>query len=182
LTSSPVSLQYLTSLSCWDPSQLTSILDVARSSPIATIALWFLRKSAQQVTALKAALRQVSLRAGVIQLTLHTHRAWGAPLPIDDEEARILSCLFNVGHLTLDVNHILDLQWLIPWLAMLPALAQLEVWILMCQETPEDVAAKLAVSVDLRTALPWVPEVELSFFSIVGVSCPADVHSTPSPV
>jgi hypothetical protein len=94
-----------------------------------------------------------------------TLRAWsgptGRPLPIDDEERQIVGCLYSIGRITLYLDDMPQLEAFIPWVAILPALVEVEACIWKMSVTDAEGTAKASAADVLRAALPWVPNIQV---------------------
>ncbi|KAJ7689200.1 hypothetical protein B0H17DRAFT_643888 [Mycena rosella] len=157
LTGAPLALPSLSSLSCSEPAQMITLLDTFGWSPyLSSIDLDFSRESAAQVASLKRALRRLSLHLALVSFHLCTKYKSQEQWLIDDEERHIVGCSYSIRCVHIRAGEMSEVHPLIPWLAMLPALARLEVsvfsWLV------ED-SATVSELEKLRAALPWVPEI-----------------------
>ncbi|KAJ7455788.1 hypothetical protein FB451DRAFT_1564817 [Mycena latifolia] len=159
LTSAPLALPALSYLACRETAHTSVLLDTFGLSPqLSSIDIGFERFSFLQVTSLKRALRRLSLHPAVITFHLSTLYKTGEHWPIDDEERRIVGCLYSLRSICISAREMAEVQPLIPWLAMLPALASIEVSVYSWVASASATASALE---EMRAALPWVPEIEV---------------------
>ncbi|KAJ7455780.1 hypothetical protein FB451DRAFT_1184075 [Mycena latifolia] len=78
--------------------------------------------------------------------------------PIDDEERRIVGCLYGVRRVCILAREMAEVQPLVTWLAMLPALNRLEVTVYSWRA---EASATTSALEEMRATLPWVPEIEV---------------------
>ncbi|KAJ7455757.1 hypothetical protein FB451DRAFT_638354 [Mycena latifolia] len=158
LTSSPLVLPSLADIACVDIDQLIPLLNSFGLSPrLAWIGIRLSRDTAPQVAALKRGLRRLSLHTTPTELHISPSRdESGGQLPIDIEERQILGCLYCVRWVHMCVYNVSGVQSLIPWLAMLPALARLKFSIWSHRGPPPDGDATASALEAVRVGLPWV--------------------------
>ncbi|KAJ7694329.1 hypothetical protein B0H17DRAFT_1329985 [Mycena rosella] len=162
LTSSPIALPSLETLSCEDPIYIIPLLDTFGSSPqLQWIDIGFVRYSAPQVASLKRALRRISLRTPPTSLHISTLFNSGMQWPIDEEERNIVGCLYSITRVRLRGENFPEVQSLLPWLGMLPALAHLEISTWDLRDLDTDAAARDSAIQVARAALPWVPRIDI---------------------
>ncbi|KAJ7448378.1 hypothetical protein FB451DRAFT_1289155 [Mycena latifolia] len=161
LTSFPLALPCLTSLSCRDPAQIIPLLDSFDLSPqLSSIKIGLERQSPDSVSALKRAFRRLSLRTAPLSFTISAWRASEHPWePISEEERQITGCVYCIHDVYIYARDTADAQLFIPWLGMLPALSRLVLSIYALWR--DDGAARPALLQEFRAALPWVPEIEI---------------------
>ncbi|KAJ7777680.1 hypothetical protein DFH07DRAFT_951329 [Mycena maculata] len=147
----------LTALRCHDPTGLELVLDVFEWSPqLRTIGCSLHRQSPDAVAALQRAMRRLSFIPTSICLDIFVgssvRKGWE---PIGDAERQIVGCLYTVSSVKVHAFSVHDIQLRIPWLAMLPCVARLEmsVW----PDGPADDRASLIE--EARAALPRIPDI-----------------------
>ncbi|KAJ7510762.1 hypothetical protein B0H11DRAFT_1956020 [Mycena galericulata] len=165
LLNHPLVVPALVNLSC-TLAHISLLLDTFGLSPhLETITVYFKRTSAQDVVDVKRALRRLSLIPNSILFWIgvgnHSKRPWA---PISDEEGQIVGCLYAISTLRISADAIADARIMIPWLAMLPSLRHLNIYIYkewkenpVVNNSPED----LLFVEEARSALPWVPVIDI---------------------
>ncbi|KAJ7455751.1 hypothetical protein FB451DRAFT_1515375 [Mycena latifolia] len=127
LTGVPLALPALQDLSCDDPTKALALLDsFGRSPQLSSIDIGFERDSAPQVAPLKRALRRLSLHPAPISLHISAAYKPKEHWPIDNDESRIVGCLYGVWRVRIRAREMAEVQPLVPWLGMLPALVRLD--------------------------------------------------------
>ncbi|KAJ7455733.1 hypothetical protein FB451DRAFT_1184032 [Mycena latifolia] len=159
LTGVPLALPALQDLSCEYTNQTSVLLDsFGRSPQLSSIDIGFKRHSAPQVACLKRALRRLSLHPVAISLHINVMYKPKEHWPIDDEESRIVGCLYGVWRVRIRAREMAEVQPLVPWLGMLPALVRLDISVYPWAEEGSVTASALE---EMRTALPWIPHIEV---------------------
>jgi hypothetical protein len=82
-------------------------------------------------------------------------------LPVD-EERQFVGCLYSINFITLSVVNTPQLEELIPWLAMLPSLTEIDVSFWNLHSTAGENVAMASAGEVLRVALPWVRRILVS--------------------
>ncbi|KAJ6556856.1 hypothetical protein DFH09DRAFT_1164623 [Mycena vulgaris] len=164
LTSTPIALPSLESLRCNDAGHILPLLDTFGLSPhLFSLRLSFKHHSPAHLTGLKRGLRRLSLRSTPLRLDIG---AWGVAenpwQPIDDAGRQIVGCLWCVDHVRISGRTPADLQLLILWLGMLPALLRLEL-VIFSLNPPDGHhdydALRSAALQEAQMALPRVPQI-----------------------
>ncbi|KAJ7139111.1 hypothetical protein C8R44DRAFT_727217 [Mycena epipterygia] len=163
LTSQPLALPSLTHLSSnyynVNVTQMIPLLNSFGLSPhLYHIKMPFKRSSPAHIASLKRTLRCLSLQTGLLTIEVDgrfaSDRRWMA---VDDEERQIVGCLYSVDCVELDAYSGADLQLLLPWLAMLPALRRVVLWLSSVRDA--DTPVGVSTLSEVRAALPWVPQI-----------------------
>ncbi|KAJ7135672.1 hypothetical protein C8R44DRAFT_869385 [Mycena epipterygia] len=156
----------LETIGCSDISELVPLLDAFEgSTELDTIYLPLNHQSPCRVGSLKLALRQLSLSFLRSRIRLHLHaeligrRRWEA---IDDEERRILGCLYNVERVRLtpsasQMYSYLSRGWpcfLVPWLVELEFI----LWSKLKEASNRNLTM-IALLEEARLAMPWIPHI-----------------------
>ncbi|KAJ7486948.1 hypothetical protein FB451DRAFT_1391810 [Mycena latifolia] len=158
ITSSPLLLPSLTSLVCV-AAHIIPPLDTFGLSPrLSWLGVEFNRQTAQ-LPSLKRSLRRLCLHTISTCLYISVDEA-GDPLIIEDEERKIVGCLYGTVGVRISSRDMTGVKTPIPWLGMLPALRRLELLISSWRWGAHDSATASALA-EVRAELPWVPDVEI---------------------
>ncbi|KAJ7762911.1 hypothetical protein B0H16DRAFT_1883817 [Mycena metata] len=128
----PRTLPYLTTLEGPDGLGLIDLLDAFDSPSVSTLRIsCHPRCTAAHVAGLKSVLRRISFRTRPITLVLSLHvPSWCPPavrIPISGEEQTIVGAAYCIENVGIENGTFEEARMLLPWLAMLPALQEVEV-------------------------------------------------------
>ncbi|KAJ6564177.1 hypothetical protein B0H19DRAFT_1258659 [Mycena capillaripes] len=163
----PAGLPHLTRLHANDGFALAGLLDAFASPEMCIIALQINRSTPFHVAGVKAGLRRLSLQTHDQPITLEINTSptsWGVRVQVDDDERFIVSTLYCVKRVCLMDANFKAAKSMLSWLAMLPALRQLELRLdrsvrLNCDKL--ELANFIAAA---KAALPWVSVADRSSY------------------
>ncbi|KAJ7135674.1 hypothetical protein C8R44DRAFT_729242 [Mycena epipterygia] len=149
LRGGPLAMVLLEIIECSDISELVPLLDAFEHSPQihCTIDIPLNRQSPSRVGSPKLALRRLSIFVG--------RKRWEE---IDDEERRIIGCVYDVERVDIRAFHVPNVRLLLSWIAMLPSLVGLEftLYSKMKADGSQDPTVK-ALLEEARLTMPGVP-------------------------